>query len=257
MIEDLEQVTFGNAQELQDVLESTDEPVFATAEDGARFVAMSVATYRNLCAAPEPAAETPAQSAHAQATGARVRYTAAELPYTPIDSADYQRSTYNDAIVDRMRKVMQAEAPVERQRLFNTVRASFGIKRSGQDIQSQNEWLMNRRLEFKTTEFNGATFLWLPDQDPETYDIFRTVAEGSERQVSEIPYEELANAIMAALGHGVALSRDELIDAAMRLLGYKRRTNRVREVLGTAIERAAEEDRIRLFTDGTFRSSRR
>ena len=180
-------------------------------------------------------------------------YQVATLPNTPIDSDDYQRSMWHDAILDRMRKVMAAEAPIERQRLFNTVRASFGIKRSGRDIQSHNEWLFNRAIDCKTTEFNDATFVWLPEQDPATYAIFRVSSEDSGRQITEIPYEELRNAMAAALAAGKALSRDELIEATMRLLGYKRKTTRVRDVIGAAIERAADEGTLKLFSDGTFR----
>lgn len=198
-------------------------------------------------------AESPQSPTAPNEAAGSVPYEAAVLPNTPIDSDDYQRSMWHDAILDRMRKVLAAEAPVERQRLFNTVRASFGIKRSGRDIQSHNEWLFNRSIDCTTTEFNGATFVWLPDQDPASYSIFRVSSEESGRQITEIPYEELANAMKAALAIDRALSRDELIEAAMRNLGYKRKTARVREVIGTAIERAAEEGALRLFSDGTFR----
>lgn len=180
-------------------------------------------------------------------------YRRAELPYTPIDSDDYQRSSYQDAIVDRMRKVIEAEAPIEKQRLFNTVRASFGIKRSGRDIQSHNEWLFGRNINAKQTEFNDAIFVWRGDQNPETYDTYRIADEESGRQITEIPYQELKAAIRDALERSRQLSRDELIESAMRLLGYKRKTTRVRDVIGAAIEQASEEGAIRIFTDGTFR----
>lgn len=200
--------------------------------------------------------DAPSDASAAAVGGAvgSVPYEVAVLPNTPIDSDDYQRSMWHDAILDRMRKVMAAEAPIERQRLFNTVRASFGIKRSGRDIQSHNEWLFNRSIEHRTTEFNGSTFVWLPDQDPATYDLLRVVSEDSGRQITEVPYEELACAMAAALAGGKALSRDELIEATMRSLGYKRKTTRVREVIGAALERAADERVVRLFSDGTFRA---
>lgn len=180
-------------------------------------------------------------------------YKTAQLPTTPIDSDDYQRSMWQDAIVERMRKVIEAEAPVEKQRLFNTVRASFGIKRSGRDIQSHNEWLFSRKINAKQTEFAGSTFVWRGDQDPQTYRTYRPTDEEANRQITEYPYEELLAAILAALGTAERLSYEDLVEATMRLLGYKRKTNRVREVIGSAIEQAGEEGIIRVFTDGTFR----
>lgn len=180
-------------------------------------------------------------------------YKTAQLPTTPIDSDDYQRSMWQDAIVERMRKIIEAEAPVEKQRLFNTVRASFGIKRSGRDIQSHNEWLFNRKINAKQTEFAGSTFVWRGDQDPQTYRTYRPTDEEANRQITEYPYEELLAAILAALGTAERLSYEDLVEATMRLLGYKRKTNRVREVIGSAIEQAGEEGIIRVFTDGTFR----
>ena len=62
--------------------------------------------------------------------------------------------------------------------------------------------------------------------------------------------------MVTALMGAKALSRDELIEATMRLLGYKRRTTRVRDVIGAAIERGSEEGLVRLFSDGTFRAAR-
>lgn len=181
-------------------------------------------------------------------------YETAKLPNTPIDSDDYQRSMWQEAITERMAKVITAEAPVEKQRLFNTVRGSFGIKRSGRDIQSHNEWLFNRNISAKQTEFNGTQFIWRNDQDPETYNIYRPSDETSNRQITEFAYQELLAAITDALTSAPrGLSRDELIEATMRLLGYKRKTNRVRDVIGAAIEQAANDNRIRIFTDGTFR----
>ncbi len=180
-------------------------------------------------------------------------YKTAQLPNTPIDSDDYQRSMWQDAIVERMRKVIDAEAPVEKQRLFNTVRASFGIKRSGRDIQSHNEWLFNRKINAKQTEFAGSTFVWRADQDPQTYRTYRPTNEEANRQIAEYPYQELLAAILAALGSAEKLSYEGLVEATMRLLGYKRKTNRVREVIGAAIEQAGEDGVIRVFTDGTFR----
>lgn len=209
-----------------------------------------------------PAATSAAAGDAAASAGARSgapaseAYVVAELPQTPIDSDDYQRSMWHDAITERMRKVIEAEAPVEKQRLFNAVRGSFGIKRSGRDVQSHNEWLFNRAVECQQTEFNDATFVWRLDQDPATYRTFRPYTEESGRQITEIAYEELAAAMAAALAGGKALSRDELVEATMRLLGYKRKTTRVRDVIGAAIERASEEGLVRLFSDGTFRAAR-
>lgn len=180
-------------------------------------------------------------------------YKTAKLPNTPIDSDDYQRSMWQDAIVERMRKVIEAEAPVEKQRLFNTVRASFGIKRSGRDIQSHNEWLYGRKINAKQTEFGGNTFVWRGDQDPNTYCMYRPNDEEADRQITEYPYQELLAAILAALKGSQKLTYEDLVEATMRLLGYKRKTNRVREVIGAAIEQAGEDGKIRVFTDGTFR----
>lgn len=231
--------------------------IVVTAEEGdGETTAETVTEYVDPAASPSAHSTTSASvasAAKAPAVEGSEPYQVVTLPNTPIDSDDYQRSMWHDAILERMRKVMAAEAPIERQRLFNTVRASFGIKRSGRDIQSHNEWLFNRAIDCKTTEFNDSTFVWLPEQDPATYAIFRVSSEDSGRQITEIPYEELRNAMAAALGAGKALSRDELIEVTMRLLGYKRKTTRVRDVIGAAIERAADEGTLKLFSDGTFR----
>ena len=96
-------------------------------------------------------------------------------------------------------------------------------------------------------------FVWRADQDPQTYRTYRPTNEEANRQIAEYPYQELLAAILAALGSAEKLSYEGLVEATMRLLGYKRKTNRVREVIGAAIEQAGEDGVIRVFTDGTFR----
>lgn len=240
------------AQEAAAALEAAEAAVQRMKENAA-------AANREVAQGSAAAADMPMRPAgsaiRTASDGVERPYRLADLPYTPIDSDDYQRSSYQDAIVDRMRKVIDAEAPVEKQRLFNTVRASFGIKRSGRDVQAHNEWLFGRNINAKQTEFNGAAFVWRSDQDPATYDAFRVADEEAGRQITEICYQELKAAMLEALALNESLSRDELIEATMRLLGYKRKTTRVREVLGAAIEQAGEEGAIRIFTDGTFRAA--
>lgn len=239
------------AKEAAEALEAAEASMARMREDAAaanRAVA-------DADAAAEVGAPAPRGAAARIASDAGEPYRLAQLPFTPIDSDDYQRSSYQDAIVDRMRKVIDAEAPIEKQRLFNTVRASFGIKRSGRDIQAHNDWLFGRNLNAKQTRFNDATFVWRADQDPEAYGTFRVADEEAGRQIAEICFQELKAAIIEALRCSERLSRDELIESAMRLLGYKRKTARVKEVLGAAIEQASDEGAIRIFTDGTFRAA--
>lgn len=189
---------------------------------------------------------------HTDQTKRSMPYISAQLPNTPIPSDDYSRSMWQGAITERMRKVMEAEAPIEKQRLFNMVRASFGIKRSGRDIQSHNDWLFKRGIEHIETEFNGALFIWLPDQDPDSYDTYRPTNDIANRQISEYPYQELKAAMQDALDGSLGLSRDELIEDTMRLLGYKRKTNRVKEVIGAAIQQSVNNGSLALMPDGTF-----
>ncbi len=164
-------------------------------------------------------------------------YENCELPLTP--ALDGYETVPEGQIAERMAAVIQLEAPIERDRLCNLVRASFGIARSGRLVQEKNLFVLGT-VPHTTTSWNDRTFIWKEGQDPACYDACR---ENGGRDVDQIAPEELLAAIELSLPAGAAqgqkLDRSELVSRVAATLGYSRVRSRLRVVLGEAVDLAA------------------
>ena len=169
------------------------------------------------------------------------KYESAKLTSTIIaNSFDYDKECYQQSIVRKMEEVILCEAPIEKQRLFNIVRQSFGIGRSGHQIQHHNERML-KKLPIQQTSFCDRDFIWTSEQDPMSYNQYRPNDETTTRQINEMPYEEILSAIREHLLHGRSENKDLLVREASSKLGFNRLGNIVRSTIEAAIDKALEE----------------
>ena len=163
-------------------------------------------------------------------------FEAAELHFLDIGNASfYTDSRYYAEIKKRMEQIIEKEAPVEKQRLFNAVRGALGVKRSGAEIQAHNEWILSK-IPHQKTRFSDCDFIWANNQCPEEYNEYRPNGENGERKYSEIPYEEIEAAIKDSLSRTVYCGRDALIERIKTAFELKRTTDNLRDVFGKAID---------------------
>lgn len=176
-------------------------------------------------------------TSHVRRAGARRPYVSCELSQASLaDPQEYIQGTYRDVVLGRMRQVIETEAPVEMQRMFNLVRGSLGVKRSGNNIQAYNENLLRKKVACQKTEFGGSTFLWREDQNPDEYGCYRPNNNAVKREATEIPYEEIMSSMADVLHRSTRMSRCDLIDKAARKFGYKRTASNIKKVFGEAID---------------------
>ncbi len=182
----------------------------------------------------------------------REAYQSAALPKTPIpDSQDYSNSGYAGAIESRMTVVIETEAPIEIQRLFNLIRGSFGVKKSGSYIQAQNEYIL-RKIPHTKTRFGESTFIWKDGQEPSMYKKYRPNDARVARSTLEIPYEEIIAAMQEVLSRSTRISQDYLIEQAASKFGFKRVAKRIKEVFAIAIQEAIRRGDLAQQPKGTY-----
>ena len=188
----------------------------------------------------------------AKAVVYREAYKLAELPFTPLSNAeDYDHGTYKEAIRKRMATVIEVESPIEQQRLFNRVRESFGVKRSGSYIQAHNERIL-RSIEHEVTRFNCSAFVWKPGQNPESYTKYRPNENGVNRSVKELPLEEILAAMTEVLARSKGVDKATLIEKAAKRFGYKRIASRIIEVFDAALKEGLKRGRFVKGKNGTI-----
>lgn len=183
----------------------------------------------------KPACNAPSSTSRSvQGSSAPVR-----LPYTPLPSVgDYDSPDYRQEVEKRMSAVIESEAPIEKQRLFNKVRESFGVAKSGSYINAHNERVL-KSMDAPVTEFNGHEYVWRKDQNPREYESYRANGASFSRDIAEIPYEEIQAAIVQSLlenrGHANVKALRRMV---LHHLGFSKLGRVIRETLDLAMDEA-------------------
>ena len=103
----------------------------------------------------------------------------------------------------------------------------------------------------KTTASGETEFVWLSDQDPETYDKCRVISpEGERRDAADIPPEELAQGIKLIMSRQIAMQREDLLREAAHLFGFTRVTPSLETSLALGIRQAKGKGYVSFGDDG-------
>ena len=97
----------------------------------------------------------------------------------------------------------------------------------------------------RETLVDGRVFLWRTDQDPETFAEARLpdADGGGERDSSDVPPIELANAAAEVLHASISIEVVDLVRETARLFGYQRVGRQIDEDLQQAIDLLVAQER--------------
>lgn len=149
-------------------------------------------------------------------------YIFADVEVTDLSTADYIKKENLPLIVDKMQRIVDAEAPIMYDRLVKKTLRAFHIARSSpQTLEATDKAL--KKVSARMNKQAGAKFYWRKDQDPELYRIYRREDNSSDkRSADEICQQELKNAVCAALTEKGAQDKESLMKSAIRTMGYAR-----------------------------------
>lgn len=182
-----------------------------------------------------------------------VPYVSANIATSPLSYGAYDSDSCMRAAADRMCKIISIEAPIEKQRLFNDVRASFGIERSGVNINATNQSVLNR-VEHAVTQFNGREYIWANAQDPGKCSFFRPNDDVANRTVEQFAKEELIAAVLYCMcSKNGTLAIDDIVSQTARALGFARKGSTVVKTIQAAVNAAECAGLIRRLDDGRYR----
>lgn len=162
--------------------------------------------------------------------------------------------SFNEGNTEKIAKcinnVLVKEAPVSRALLAKKVFACWGITRPGAAMKKTFD-LALERSGAKTTASGETEFVWLSDQDPETYDKCRVISpEGERRDAADIPPEELAQGIKLIMSRQIAMQREDLLREAAHLFGFTRVTPALEASLALGIRQAKGKGYVSFGDDG-------
>ena len=176
-------------------------------------------------------------------------YITGNLPIRFADSAMFSQGYYTDSVVEDIRAILDAEAPISRRLLIKRLINNYGISRNGVRINTY----LTEVFEDMGLITSGAEdiFYWKDKEQLENYSGYRLA---SERESLDIAPEEVAQAILQVLNEQFAIDEEGLISETARLFGYASVRDNVLASMKRGIKYALKNNMIQ-FDGGRYKIS--
>ena len=172
-------------------------------------------------------------------------YEAAEPEKMSILSSALTDVSFRPLLQERIRLILEKEAPVTEDLIFRRLLRSLDIERSGSRIRRYLEDLL-RAEGYPLTVYKEQRVYWRKGQDPDSFRGFRRQGENeNRREVRDIPIAEAKNAVVYLLEQEVALDDDSLIRESAKIMGLARITQPLVILFRDAVAELENEGRIR------------
>lgn len=142
--------------------------------------------------------------------------------------------------------VIDAEAPIQRDRLTKVVAGAFGLNRVSEDRRRA----IQRVVPPEQQPRNGEDFYWPSGVDSESWRIVRRPTTGTSRPLEEVSLVEIGNAMLVVAEESGGAEREELKREALAIFGGRRLTPAVDGRLDQAIDRALTKGVLRQSNSG-------
>ena len=168
-------------------------------------------------------------------------YITGNLPIRFADSAMFSQGYYTESVVEDIRTILDAEAPISRRLLIKRLINNYGISRNGVRINTYlTEVFEDMDL---VTSGTDDIFYW---KDKEQLENFSSYRLASEREALDIAPEEVAQAIIQVLKEQFAIDEEGLISETARLFGYASVRDNVLASMKRGIKYALKNNMIQL-----------
>ncbi len=146
-------------------------------------------------------------------------------------------------LADWIVQVVTVESPVHLLEVASRIAGAAGIKRIGRRIRASIERGVDLAASRGRVRRRGD-FLWRPDMDIAPVRDRRQLPYTS-REIKRVPLEELAEAVVLIVQGSVAVTQEEAVIEASRLLGYARVTDGIRQRFEQAIQMLLTDEHLR------------
>jgi very-short-patch-repair endonuclease len=199
----------------------------------------------------ESASEPKAPIASAPAPPDRPRaYVASRVPAGVGDRENFYEEGSNARIARLLRNVVREEEPILLDRLAARVSEAFGFLRTTPRLVERVLQLIPRDLHVERRE---GTFVWTSLEACQGYSTFRVPGResASQREISEVAIQELANGMLSILEHNLSAPDEGLIRETARIFGVRRVGRLVDERLRHAVAFLVKAGRAQ-YSDGVI-----
>lgn len=151
-----------------------------------------------------------------------VDYEAAQVNSLNMSTSDFVQKQSMSLIVEKMQQIIDAEAPINYERLIRKTLRAFEIGRSStQTLEAADKAF--KKVIAKLNKQNGIRFVWRKDQNQDRYCIFRRdQGTGNKRSPNEICQQELKNVVCFTIQEKGSMDKERLIKETIYVMGYVR-----------------------------------
>lgn len=121
-------------------------------------------------------------------------------------------------ILNQIKEVIEAEAPISKSLLCKRILVAWGISRFSMKLEAYMNGLLVEYNCFKNN-YGDLVFYWLDEQQHRQYNLFRT---GSGRDATDLPPEEVANGIRQVLRNEISMPVNDLLRVCAQQFGFLR-----------------------------------
>lgn len=169
-------------------------------------------------------------------------YKAAVLKQYRYNSELFYCPDRKRIILDQIRRVVKAEAPVSKPLLCKRILYEWGITRLGQRSENYLTTLL-ASSGFYQKEYDGLTFFWVNEEQCRNYSLFRL---HSGREAVDLPPEEVANGIKQILTEAISLPVPDLSRACAQLFGFARTGVNIDVAMQRGIQEAVRRNYVKM-----------
>lgn len=169
------------------------------------------------------------------------QYRSFTIKKGPFDPQEFYLPSSESTIRRLIEDVVQHEGPVHLEVVARRVARHWGLNRLGQNIRDRMEEIA-AHARVRCIKHGCQVFLWPMNAEPARYCSFRRpgVREDDQRDIEEIPPEEIVAAAQHILKQQISLPMADLIREIALVFGFQRAGQTIQRVVRAAIDKAAE-----------------
>lgn len=172
-------------------------------------------------------------------------YNVARIPLFGSQTEEFLLSKNEPNILKQLDYVMRSEAPISHALLYKRILGAWSISRLGTRLDACLISLLKRK-PYHITKADGIVYYWNSKEEHDTYSKYRV---NSERDVADLPPEEVANGMKAILEEQIALPQVDLIRLTAKLFGYGRTGPNVDVAMKRGVQLLLERNEIKIEDD--------
>jgi hypothetical protein len=155
-------------------------------------------------------------------------------------------------LVSTINLVLEAEAPVESNRLARLVANCWGLQKV---MQNRVDLILNFIPRDYLTRTPFGDYVWSTPSQAQSWTEYRPSGPTAERQLHEIAPKEFTNALVDLVEHHRSVSKEDATRALASIFGFDRLTKKVRGHVEAIIDYAIQTGVLSIDADARLRAA--